>query len=74
MPLHELINGLVPGAPVGSYRWGVPPVGVELAVAEARYLREGIEEGLEEREEAGEPDDEGYGTELHDAFENGGEV
>lgn len=61
MPPHELVNGLIPCAPVGAYGGRVPPVFVEISVGEAGYFGEGVEEGLEEGEEAGEPDNEGDG-------------
>lgn len=69
--LHELVDGLVPGAPIGADAGGVPPVGVEVAVAEAGDLGEGVEEGLEEGEESGEPDYEGDCGELHESLEDG---
>lgn len=74
MPAHEMIDGFVPGAPVIAHRRAVPPVGVELAVAEAHDFRQGVEGGLEDREEAGQPDDEGDGGEFHEPLEDGGDV
>ncbi len=74
VPAHEVVDGLVPRAPVVAHRGAVPPVGVELAVAEAHELRERVERGLEDGEEAGEPDDEGDGGQFHDALEDGGDV
>lgn len=74
VPSHEVVHGFVPRAPVSAHRRAVPPVGVELAVAEAHHLGQGVEHGLEDGEEAGEPDDEGDGGELHDALEDRGHV
>lgn len=74
MPPHEMIHGLIPSAPVGAYGGGVPPVGVELAVAEAGDFCEGVEDGLEEGEEAGEPDYEGDGRELQEPLQDRGYV
>lgn len=71
MALHELVDGFIPRAPVRADAIGVPPIAVEVAVTEAGDFGEGIEEGLEEREEAGEPDDEGDGGEFHEPLEDG---
>lgn len=71
MALHELIDGFVPGSPVGAYAVAVPPVAVEIAVAETGDFGEGVEEGLEEGEETGEPYDEGDGAEFHEALQDG---
>lgn len=71
MALHELVDGFVPGAPVGAYAVAVPPVAVEVAVAETGDFGEGVKEGLEEGEETGEPDDEGDGAEFHETLEDG---
>lgn len=74
VPAHELVDGFIPGAPVDAYAGAIPPVCVELAVAEAGDLGQGVQEALEEGEEAGEPDDEGDGGEFHEALEDGDEV
>ncbi|KFY44377.1 hypothetical protein V495_03489 [Pseudogymnoascus sp. VKM F-4514 (FW-929)] len=71
VPLHELVDWFIPRAPVCAYAVGIPPVAVEIPVAEAGYLSQGIEERLEEGEEASEPDDEGDGGEFHEALEDG---
>lgn len=69
-----LRDGLVPRAPVGAEAGAVPPVVVERPVTEAHDLGEGVEERLEQGEEAGEPDDEGNGRQLHEALHNVGDV
>ena len=74
VPLHEVVDGFVPRAPVRAHARAVPPLGVKFAVAEAEDLGQGVEGGLEDGEEAGEPDDEADGGEFHEAFEDGGEV
>ena len=74
MPSHELVDGLVPGAPVDAYAGAIPPIRVELAVAKACHFGQRIQEALEEGEEARQPDDEGDGGELHEALEDGDEV
>ena len=61
MAAHEVVDGLVPGGPVLFEGDAVPPVVVEVAVAEAHDLGHEVEEGLEEREEGGEPDDQADG-------------
>ncbi len=61
MSPHEMVHGLIPRAPVHAHGGGVPPLGVELAVAEAHNLRQRVQGGLEDGEEAREPDDEGGG-------------
>ena len=40
---HELIDRLIPGAPVDAHAGTVPPFGVELAVAELHNFSQGIE-------------------------------
>ncbi|KAJ8106765.1 hypothetical protein OPT61_g9323 [Boeremia exigua] len=74
VPPHEVCHGLVPGGPVGANRRDVPPGPVEFAVGEAHYFCEGVEGGLEEREEAAQPAEDADGAEFHDALEDGGEV
>lgn len=74
VPPHEVIHGFVPRAPVVPHARAVPPLGVEFAVAEAHNLREGVQQALEDGEEAGEPDDEGDGGEFHEALGDGGDV
>ena len=59
--LHEQKDGLVPRSPVVAKVAAVPPVVVELAVAEAHDLGEAVEGGLEESKEAGEPAEEADG-------------
>lgn len=71
MPLHELVDGFIPGAPVRADAIAVPPIAVEVSVAEAGDFRKGVEEGLEEREESREPDDQGDGGEFHEPLEDG---
>jgi hypothetical protein len=55
MPLHEVIDGLVPAGPVHANTRRVPPIAVKLSIAEAEQFSETVEEGLEQRVEAGEP-------------------
>lgn len=74
MAAHEEVDGFIPGAPVGLQIGAVPPIVVEVAVAEHGDLGQGIQKGLKQREEAGQPDDEGDGGEFHQAFEDGGQV
>lgn len=62
---HEMVDGFVPCTPVGTHGRAIPPIGVEFAVAETHEFRQGVEDGLEDSEEAGEPDDEGDGGEFH---------
>ena len=59
MSTHEVVDRLVPGAPIRAYGGGIPPFCIEFAVAEAHDLREAVERGLKCGEEAGQPDDEG---------------
>lgn len=59
---EELVHGHVPEAPVLREVLAVPPVLVELAVAEAQQLAGDVVEVVEERDEPGDPDDdEGQG-------------
>ncbi len=74
MTPHEMVDWLVPCRPVLLHRRTVPPILVELAVAEAEDLSKGVEEGLEESEKAGEPDHYGDGGELHQSLNNGREI
>lgn len=53
VPSHEVVDGLVPGAPVRADGGRIPPFGVEFPIAEAHDLREAVERGLEDGEEAG---------------------
>lgn len=54
---HEAIHGLVPRAPIRAHARAVPPLCVELAVAEAHHLGKGVEEGLKDGKEECQPDD-----------------
>ena len=55
MAAHKVGHGLVPGSPVGADGRDVPPVAVELSVAEPHDFGKRIESGLEEGEEAAQP-------------------
>ena len=74
MPPHEIIDRLVPRPPVSSDARAVPPLAVELAIPEHHDLGQGVEDGLEDGEEACEPDDQGDGREFHEAFDNGRDI
>ena len=74
MATHKVIDGPVPGAPVGLQVGAIPPVSVEVAIAEHGEFGQGVHVGVEEGEEAGEPDDERDGGELHQAFDDGGQI
>lgn len=74
MPSHKMINGFIPRAPIGPHTRAIPPLGVEFSIAKSHHLRQRIQRGLEDGEEAGELDDERDGGELHEALEDGGEV
>lgn len=56
MPEHEVIDGFIPRAPVIPHGGAIPPIGVEFPVAEAHDFRQGVEGGLEDCEEACQPD------------------
>ena len=71
---HKVCYGLVPRGPVCADGRDVPPVAVEFSVAEAHYLGEGVESGLEEGEEAAEPAEDADGGKLHDTLGNGRQV
>ena len=70
MPLHKLIHGLIPAGPVRANGRAIPPVAVELAVAKAHNLREGVHEGLKQREEACQPAHQTDGAELNNTLED----
>lgn len=72
MSPHEMVHGLIPRAPIGAHAGAVPPLRVELAVAEVHHFRERVEEGLEQGEETCKPDYERYRGELHDSLDDGG--
>ena len=74
MSPHEIRDRLVPGSPVRANTADVPPIAVELAVAEAHHFSQGVKCRLEKREESAEPAKDGDGGELHDALGNGREV
>ncbi len=74
MPLHEMIDGFIPRAPIDADAGTIPPIGVELAIAEAGDLGQGVQEGLEKREEASQPDDHGNSRELHQTLDDGRDV
>lgn len=71
---HEVCDGLVPGRPVGADTAHVPPVAVELAVAEPHDLCQSVERRLEQGEEAAQPAEDGDGGEFHDTLGNGCKV
>ena len=60
MPLHEMINRLVPVAPIRPHARAVPPVSIEFAVSEHHDLSQRIQQRLEDRKETGQPDNERY--------------
>jgi hypothetical protein len=53
-----MIDGPIPCSPVDTHAWAIPPISIKFAVPETGDLRKSVESGLEEREEACEPDDE----------------
>lgn len=53
MPFHEMINGLIPGSPVGANTRTVPPLRIEFPVAKSHNFRQRIEHGLEDSKKAG---------------------
>lgn len=71
---HKVCDGLVPCCPVCADGADVPPVAVELSVAEAHDFSEGVECGLEEGEEAAEPAEDGDCGKLHGALGDGGKI
>ncbi len=71
---HEMVNGFVPGTPVSTHGRAIPPIGVEFAVAETHEFGQGVEDGLEDGEEARQPDDEGDGGEFHQTLDDGCDV
>lgn len=72
VPLHEMRDRFVPGRPVFSNTYGVPPVAVELSVSETENFCEGIEERLEQGEKSCEPADQTDSAEFHDSFQDVG--
>ena len=74
VPTHEVIDGFIPCSPISAHAGTVPPVGIELSIAEAHNFRQGVKGGLEDCEEACKPNDEGDSGEFHEAFEDGREV
>lgn len=74
MATHEVGDWLVPSRPVRPNTANVPPVSVEFAVAKSHDLGQSIECRLKESEEAAEPAKYGDGRQLHDAFDNGGQI
>lgn len=60
VPSHEIIDRFIPRPPVSPDAGAVPPVRIELPVAESHHLCKSIEGRLKNSEEAGEPDDERY--------------
>lgn len=52
MAAHEMIDGFVPRPPVIPHAGAVPPLRVELPIAESHDFRERIQYALEDREKA----------------------
>ena len=71
---HEVGHGLVPRRPVDAHAANVPPVAVELAVAEPHDFGQSIQERLEHGEEAAKPAKQRDGGEFHDTFHDGDKV
>ena len=74
MPLHEVVHGLVPTRPIRPNTNTIPPIAVKLAIAEPHDFCQRIQRALEHEKETGEPAEERYRAEFHDAFEDGDEV
>lgn len=70
MTLEVRVHGLVPRSPVRPEALTVPPVIVERSISEPQHLGQGVQEGLEEREEARKPYDERDGRKLQEPLQD----
>lgn len=57
VPPHKVVDWFVPRSPIHPDTGAVPPVRVEFPISEPCDLRQCVQERLEKREEASEPDD-----------------
>src|ERR1700733_14729732 len=74
MSSHEMVHRFVPRAPVVLEVRAIPPVFIKVAVSKTKKFRERVEKGLKESEETGEPDNEGYRRQFHNAFKDRGYI
>lgn len=72
--VEPVVHHDVPLTVVGAELDGVPPVGVEGAVGEARDLGPQVEPAVEEAEEAEHEEEDGGQHELDDSEQKGAEV
>lgn len=50
------MDGFVPRPPVRPYARAIPPVRVKFSITKSHHLRQTVQQGLEDGEEACEPD------------------
>jgi hypothetical protein len=58
MTLEVRVHRLIPRSPVCPQTLAVPPIVIKRSITKPQNLGESIEEGLEQGEEPGKPDDE----------------
>lgn len=72
--LEIMVNGQIPCPPISPDRAGIPPRVVESPVCKTHDLGEGVECGVEEAKETGEPGDQTHGRQLQYPLNDFGEM